>query len=159
MPSHQKRQVTTNSKIHFQTLEALQRRLAHLRGIPLKWVEIAEMSEFGGVSPGLLSSILKGYEPKTNLTRAKLNLAPITAPAPFCAEHNTVHCFDCQTQQVTPKPNGRKGKGKPRYRAIAEMESAEQKQALYNRASDLQMTYSQMMQALADGRLGLRWNR
>jgi hypothetical protein len=104
-----------NSDSHFQTSDGLRERLSALRVAGHTWDEIAALAEFGGSSAGLLSSVLKGYEPKTNATRARLNLPPLTGEAPFCATHNEVHCWDCETQQVQPKPASRP-KRQPRNR-------------------------------------------
>lgn len=75
---------------------------------------------------------------------------PLTAPAPVCPTHGTVHCWDCQTQSIIEKPAETKRiNRKPQIRLAATV-TEEQRQVLNKLAAARGLTWSQYCQDRAN---------
>jgi len=80
----------------------------------LSWRKIAALPEFSPLPPGTLCSWAKtGHLPRKWYHRFGL---VAYVPAPLCAVHGVVHCYDCETQIVKP---ARKPAAKPRSARIS----------------------------------------
>jgi hypothetical protein len=138
-----------NSDFHFQTPDALTARLTALRVVGHTWDEIAALAEFGGSSAGLLSSILKGYEPKTNATRKKLGLAPLAVEVEPCGDCGEAHmvgwCVKAEGEPQRPKPPKRKR----RQIRLAASVTEEERELLQEMAAAFGLTWSEYCQELA----------
>ena len=88
----------------------------------LKWDEIAEMPEFRGIPKQTLNQIYHGKRDVPKKYRARLG-EPDTAPAPVCAVHGVVHCYDCAKQVV--KDRDAKPKEYKRWGWLWDMPKAE----------------------------------
>lgn len=56
-----------------------------------------------GVSAMVVWNLLHGRQKDSKQIRVHLGILPLTAPAPVCPTHGTVHCWDCETQAVVEK--------------------------------------------------------
>lgn len=80
-----------NRRIAIQSPEAASEALRRLKDTTgLTWAEIASQPDYAGITPGNLSSIAAGREPKDAHVRAILHL-PALALAPVCVTCGEVH--------------------------------------------------------------------
>lgn len=108
-------QSTSEFTIGVTKRDIIRIRLQELHGSAgLSWRKIAALPEFAPLPPGTLCSWAKtGKLPRRWYARFGL---VAYVPAPLCAVHGIVHCYDCETQIVKP---AHKPKPKPRQPRIS----------------------------------------